>query len=83
MNPSLLTLHHGPWRDIRQKNSHVPLAIITGWGEGVSTSEREVAQIDWVLSKPFSMVQIEDIALEISRRREATIKSGNRLTLVA
>lgn len=70
-------------RAIRQKNSQMPLAIITGWGEAVSTSDREVAEVDWVLSKPFSMAQIEDIAREISRGREATIKTGNRLTLVA
>ena len=70
-------------RAIRQKNSQVPLAIITGWGEAVSTSDREVAEVDWVLSKPFSMAQIEDIAREISSRRDATIKTGTRLTLVA
>lgn len=70
-------------RAIRQKNSQVPLAIITGWGEAVSTGEREDAQVDWVLSKPFSMAQIGDIALEVSRRREETIKTKSRLTLVA
>ena len=70
-------------RAIRQKNSQVPLAIITGWGEAVSTSEREDAQVDWVLSKPFSMAQIGDIAQEISRRREETTQTKPRLTLVA
>lgn len=70
-------------RAIRQKNSQVPLAIITGWGEAVTASEREVAQVDWVLSKPFTMAQIGDIAHEISRRREETIKTMDRLTLVA
>jgi len=58
-------------REIRQRDSQVPLAIITGWGEAVRTSEREVAQVDWVLSKPFSMAQIADIAQEVGRRREA------------
>lgn len=70
-------------RAIRQRNSKVPLAIITGWGEAVTSSEREVAQVDWVVSKPFSMSQIGDIALEISRRREATTRPESRLTLVA
>ncbi|MBC8029130.1 MAG: response regulator [Pyrinomonadaceae bacterium] len=70
-------------RAIRQKNSQVPLAIITGWGEAVSTSDREVAQVDWVLSKPFSMAQIGDIVQEVARRREATLKNTGRLTLVA
>lgn len=70
-------------RAIRQKNSHVPLAIITGWGEAVTTSEREVAQVDWVVSKPFSMVQIGDIAQEVSLRRQEMLKTKSRLTLVA
>lgn len=70
-------------RAIRLKNSQVPLAIITGWGEVVSTSDREVAQVDWVLSKPFSMAEIVDIVQDISRRREQTKKTKNRLTLVA
>ena len=59
------------------------MATITGWGEAVSSSEREVAQVDWVVSKPFSMAQIGDIAQEISRRREATTRTESRLTLVA
>ena len=70
-------------RLIRQRNSEVPLAIITGWGQAVSPSERDVAQVDWVLSKPFSMGQIGDITLEVSRRREETMRSKGRLTLVA
>jgi CheY-like chemotaxis protein len=70
-------------RAIRQRNTQVPMAIITGWGEAVSSSEREVAQVDWVVSKPFSMAQIGDIAQEISRRREATTRTESRLTLVA
>jgi signal transduction histidine kinase/CheY-like chemotaxis protein len=70
-------------RAIRQRNSQVPMAIITGWGEAVTSSEREVAQVDWVVSKPFSMTQIGDIAQEVSRRREATTRTESRLTLVA
>jgi signal transduction histidine kinase/CheY-like chemotaxis protein len=70
-------------RAIRQRNSKVPLAIITGWGEAVSASERENAQVEWVLSKPFSMAQIGDIATEVSRRREEAIPTKGRLTLVA
>jgi CheY-like chemotaxis protein len=70
-------------RAIRQKNTQVPLAIITGWGEAVSPSEREAAQVDWVVSKPFSMAQIGDIAQEVSRRREETSKPKTQLTLVA
>jgi len=70
-------------RAIRERDSQVPLAIITGWGEAVSTIERETAQVDWVLSKPFSMARIAEIAQEVSRRREETIKKTQRLALVA
>jgi signal transduction histidine kinase/CheY-like chemotaxis protein len=70
-------------RAIRQRDSQVPLAIITGWGEAVSTTEREVAGVDWVLSKPFSMAQIADIAHEVSRQREQTSNGKSRLHLVA
>jgi DNA-binding response OmpR family regulator len=70
-------------RAIRQKNSQVPLAIITGWGETVTPSEKDVAQVDWVLSKPFTMAEIGDIALEVSRRREEKTQTRSQLTLVA
>jgi DNA-binding response OmpR family regulator len=70
-------------RAIRQRDSQVPLAIITGWGEAVSPTEREEAQVDWVLSKPFSMTQIGEMAQEVARRRDATSKNMGRLTLVA
>lgn len=70
-------------RAIRLKNSQVPLAIITGWGEAVSPSEREGAEVDWVVSKPFSMAQIGELAQEISRRREEKTQPKTRLTLVA
>ena len=70
-------------RAIRQKNSQVPLAIITGWGEAVSTNEKESAQVDWVLSKPFSLAQIADIVQEITLRKNETTAPKARLTLVA
>ena len=68
-------------RAIRQKNQHVPLAIITGWGEAVSTNEKDEAKVDWVLSKPFSMAQIAEIVKEVSRRKGPAPKT--HLTLVA
>jgi signal transduction histidine kinase/ActR/RegA family two-component response regulator len=70
-------------RAIRERDSKVPLAIITGWGDAVSADERETARVDWVLSKPFSMAGIIEIVQEISRRREEARKNTERLTLVA
>ncbi|MGB8507441.1 MAG: response regulator [Pyrinomonadaceae bacterium] len=60
-------------RAIRERDAHVPLAVITGWGELVSTDEREHARVDWVLTKPFSMEQLAGIVEEVSRRRRQRI----------
>jgi signal transduction histidine kinase/ActR/RegA family two-component response regulator len=70
-------------RAIRDLDSKVPLAIITGWGEAVSEEERESVQVEWVLSKPFSMAGIVEIVQEVSRRKEETKNSTPRLVLVA
>ncbi len=67
-------------RAVRERNGHVPVAVITGWGEAVSTAEKEAAQVDWVLTKPFSMAQIGEIAQEVSRRQN---KTGGRPQLYA
>lgn len=70
-------------RAIRQKDSHVPLAVITGWGETVSADDKQESQVDWVLSKPFTMEQIGNIAEEVARRREQRKRPAGKLTLVA
>jgi signal transduction histidine kinase/CheY-like chemotaxis protein len=58
-------------RAIRTRNDDIPMAVITGWGEMVDAAERESAQVDWVLTKPFSMAQISEITQEISRHLKA------------
>jgi len=70
-------------RAIRQKNSQVPLAVITGWGAEVTPNEKEKAEVDWVLSKPFSMAQILDIVQDVRLRRSQTTAPKTRLSLVA
>ncbi len=69
-------------RLIGERDAQVPLAVITGWGELVSTHEEKAARVEWVLTKPFSMSQISEVAREISRRKEAR-EGGPQLTLVA
>jgi len=59
-------------RYIRDRNSSVPLAIITGWGDTVSAEEQHEAQADWVVAKPFSVERITSLVAEISTRRSAT-----------
>jgi signal transduction histidine kinase/CheY-like chemotaxis protein len=69
-------------RHISERDQQVPLAVITGWGELVSTHEEKAARVEWVLTKPFSMSQICEIAQEITRRKQSR-EGGQQLTLVA
>ncbi len=66
-------------RAIRESNKIIPLAVITGWGNAVSSTEQETAQVDWVLTKPFDIDRIIEIAEEVSRRRESA-ESPERFT---
>jgi signal transduction histidine kinase/CheY-like chemotaxis protein len=59
-------------RAVRALDASMPLAVITGWGEAVGSSERLAARADWVVTKPFDAGQILDIARESARRRSAT-----------
>ncbi|MET0625207.1 MAG: ATP-binding protein [Pyrinomonadaceae bacterium] len=69
-------------RHVSERDQRVPLAVITGWGELVSTHEEKAARVEWVLTKPFSLTQICEIAQEITRRKRSR-EEGERLTLVA
>ena len=55
-------------RAIREHDAKIPLAIITGWGDAVGSTEQEEAKVDWVVTKPFSINRIEEILMEISSR---------------
>jgi signal transduction histidine kinase/ActR/RegA family two-component response regulator len=61
---------------VRESNKTIPLAVITGWGEAVGSGERDAAQVDWVIPKPFDTAQILGIAREVARRGEAHAKSN-------
>jgi len=56
-------------RAIRERNAGIPLAVVTGWGEAVGSSEQQEAKVDWVVTKPFSITRISEIAEEVSRRQ--------------
>ncbi len=62
-------------RAIREKNQCVPIAVITGWGEAVGSNEQREAQVDWVVTKPFTMDRILEIAHEVSARKTSKVKS--------
>jgi hypothetical protein len=44
------------------------LAVITGWGEAVGSTEQEEAKVDWVVAKPFSINRIVEITAEVLHR---------------
>ena len=55
---------------VRELDEKIPVAVVTGWGEAVGSSERLAAQVDWVIAKPFDTAQILSIAREVARRGE-------------
>ncbi|HEV2798869.1 MAG TPA: ATP-binding protein [Pyrinomonadaceae bacterium] len=57
-------------RAIREHDAQLPLAVITGWGDAVGSDEQRAAQINWVVTKPFSMPRISEIIQEIAERRD-------------
>ena len=65
-------------RAVRQRNTDIPVAVITGWGEAVGSQERQAAQVNWVLAKPFDTPQIVQMAHEVSRRRVGNRQSGTK-----
>jgi CheY-like chemotaxis protein len=56
---------------VRELDEKLPIAVVTGWGEAVGSSERLAARVDWVIAKPFDTAQILAIAREVARRAEA------------
>jgi signal transduction histidine kinase/ActR/RegA family two-component response regulator len=56
-------------RYIREQDEHIPLAVITGWGDAVSAEEQIAAKADWVIPKPFSVERITSLVQEISQRK--------------
>ncbi|HYG10463.1 MAG TPA: ATP-binding protein, partial [Pyrinomonadaceae bacterium] len=57
-------------RSVRERDAHIPLAIITGWGEAVGSNAQKAAGVDWVVAKPFTIEQITTIARDVSRRQQ-------------
>lgn len=59
---------------IRQKNPSIPIAVVTGWGEAVGSTEQKEAGVNWVIAKPFRAEKISEIAKEIYRHRAVAVK---------
>jgi signal transduction histidine kinase/CheY-like chemotaxis protein len=56
-------------RAVRERDSEIALAVITGWGDTVGPEEQSAAQADWVVPKPFTIDRITDLVREISHRK--------------
>jgi len=61
---------------IRQRNSAIPIAVITGWGEAVGSDEQKAADVDWVVTKPFSAERIFELTAEINSRSAAAKRAS-------
>ncbi|HEX8746311.1 MAG TPA: response regulator, partial [Pyrinomonadaceae bacterium] len=62
-------------RAIRERSKRIPIAVITGWGEAVGSTEQKEAQVDWVVAKPFTVDRILEIAHEVLLRKSGKVKS--------
>lgn len=56
---------------IRARNGQLPIAIITGWGEAVGSSEQREAQVNWIVAKPFSVGRIVEVLNEVREHAKA------------
>ncbi len=54
---------------IRRRSETVSLAIISGWADAISRDTRNAIKADWVVSKPFDINRIAEIANEIVERK--------------
>jgi len=64
---------------IRSRNEGIPIAVITGWGEAVGSTEQKAAGVDWVVAKPFSADRIVELVSEIKQQA----KPSESLSFVA
>ena len=55
---------------IRRRSETIPLAIVSGWADAISYDTRNVVKADWVVSKPFDINRIGEIANEIAERKK-------------
>jgi signal transduction histidine kinase/ActR/RegA family two-component response regulator len=60
-------------RAIRQRSETIPLAIISGWADAISWDTRNAAKAKWVVSKPFDIMEITQIANEITAHKSSAL----------
>jgi CheY-like chemotaxis protein len=55
--------------EIRKRSETIPLAIVSGWADAISCDARQAIRADWVVSKPFDIATIAEIANEVGARK--------------
>jgi signal transduction histidine kinase/FixJ family two-component response regulator len=65
--------------EIRKRSETIPLAIVSGWADAISHDARQAIKADWVVSKPFDIATIAEIANEVAARRKKTGNAGPEL----
>jgi signal transduction histidine kinase/CheY-like chemotaxis protein len=55
---------------IRRRSENIALAIVSGWADAISCTTRTAVKADWVVSKPFDIDRISEIANEIAERKK-------------
>jgi signal transduction histidine kinase/ActR/RegA family two-component response regulator len=61
-------------RAIRRKKQQIPIVVITGWGELVDGKEQTSAEVNWVLTKPFSIEKILELAKEVANNKKGAAR---------
>lgn len=56
---------------IRANDMNLPIAVITGWGEAVGSSEQKLAQVNWIVPKPFSVNRIVELLQAVREIKDA------------
>lgn len=68
-------------RQIRSRNTDIPIAVITGWGDAVGSEELKEQNINWVVTKPFTVERLTALAAEVVRYRASPSLDG-RVALI-
>jgi len=65
--------------EIRKRSESIPLAIVSGWADAISCDARQAINADWVVSKPFDIATISEIANEVAARKNGATKTNPEL----
>ena len=63
-------------REIRQIDTSIPIAVITGWGEAVGSHEQREAGVNWVVAKPFTADRIVELVRDIDSARQKSVATA-------